>query len=75
MPGIPGAKQLYETFAVPTPGEPVSQAANLNPWTDAKVDTKNPKPGPLLIMDGEKDHTVHGPSRRRPTSARRATRA
>ena len=54
------AKQLYETFAVPTPGEPLFQAAaaNLNPWTDAKVDTKNPKRGPLLIMDGEKDHTV-----------------
>jgi hypothetical protein len=33
-------------------------AANLNPWTDAKVDTKNPKRGPLLIIDGEKDHTV-----------------
>ena len=33
-------------------------AANLNPWTDAKVDTKNPKRGPLLIMDDEKDHTV-----------------
>ena len=54
------AKQLYETFAVPTPGEPLFQAAaaNLNPWTEAKVDTKNPKRGPLLIMDGEKDHTV-----------------
>jgi non-heme chloroperoxidase len=54
------AKQLYETFAVPTSGEPLFQAAaaNLNPWTDAKVDTKNPKRGPLLIMDGEKDHTV-----------------
>jgi len=54
------AKQLYETFAVPTPGEPLFQAAsaNLNPWTEAKVDTKNPDRGPLLIMDGEKDHTV-----------------
>jgi pimeloyl-ACP methyl ester carboxylesterase len=54
------AKQLYETFAVPTPGEPLFQAAsaNLNPWTEAKVDTKNPERGPLLIMDGEKDHTV-----------------
>jgi pimeloyl-ACP methyl ester carboxylesterase len=54
------AKELYETFAVPTSGEPLFQAAaaNLNPWTEAKVDTKNPKRGPLLIMDGEKDHTV-----------------
>jgi non-heme chloroperoxidase len=32
--------------------------ANLNPWTQAKVDTKNPARGPLLIIDGEKDHTV-----------------
>ena len=33
-------------------------AANLNPWTDAKVDTGNPQRGPLLIISGEKDHTV-----------------
>ena len=54
------AKQLYDTFAVPAPGEPLFQAAaaNLNPWTEAKVDTKNPDRGPLLIMDGELDHTV-----------------
>jgi pimeloyl-ACP methyl ester carboxylesterase len=54
------AKQLYETFAVPTPGKPLFQAAsaNLNPWTEAKVDTKNPRRGPLLIIDGEKDNTV-----------------
>jgi non-heme chloroperoxidase len=32
--------------------------ANLNPATEAKVDTKNPERGPLLILDGEKDHTV-----------------
>ena len=32
--------------------------ANLNPWTEAKVNTKNPARGPLLIIDGEKDHTV-----------------
>jgi non-heme chloroperoxidase len=54
------AKELYETFAVPAAGVPLFQAAtaNLNPWTEAKVDTKNPERGPLLIMDGEKDHTV-----------------
>ncbi len=54
------AKELYETFAVPTPGEPIFQAAaaNLNPWTEARVDTMNPDRGPLLILDGEKDHTV-----------------
>jgi len=54
------AKELYETYAVPTSGEPLFQAAaaNLNPWTEAKVDTKNPDRGPLLIISGEKDHTV-----------------
>jgi non-heme chloroperoxidase len=54
------AKELYETFAVPAPGAPLFQAAtaNLNPWTEAKVDHKNPERGPLLIMSGEKDHTV-----------------
>jgi hypothetical protein len=25
---------------------------------EAKVNTKNPDRGPLLIIDGEKDHTV-----------------
>src|SRR6201999_3998899 len=54
------AKELYETFAVPAPGEPLFQAAtaNLNPWTEAKVDSENPERGPLLIVAGEKDHTV-----------------
>jgi non-heme chloroperoxidase len=54
------AEQLYETFAVPASGVPLFQAAtaNLNPWTEAKVDTKNPERGPLLIISGEKDHTV-----------------
>ena len=54
------AKELYETYAVPGSGKPVFQAAaaNLNPWSEAKVDTKNPERGPLLIISGEKDHTV-----------------
>jgi len=54
------AKQLYETYAVPASGRPIFQAAaaNLNPWTEAKVDTRNPDRGPLLIISGEKDHTV-----------------
>jgi non-heme chloroperoxidase len=54
------AKQLYESFAVPTSGEPIFQAAaaNLNPWTEAKVDSKNPGRGPMLIIAGGKDHTV-----------------
>ena len=54
------AKELYETFAVPAPGEPLFQAAaaNLNPWTEVKVNSKNPDRGPLLITSGEKDNVV-----------------
>ncbi len=54
------AKELYDTSAVPAPGKPLFQAAtaNLNPRTEAKVDTKNPDRGPLLIINGEKDHTI-----------------
>jgi pimeloyl-ACP methyl ester carboxylesterase len=54
------AHELYATFAVPGSGVTLFQAANanLNPWTEAKVDTKNPDRGALLIIDGEKDHTV-----------------
>jgi non-heme chloroperoxidase len=54
------AKELFTTFAVPGSGVPIFQAAtaNLNPWTEAKVDTKNAERGPLLIISGEKDHTV-----------------
>jgi non-heme chloroperoxidase len=54
------AKELFNTYAVPGSGVPLFQAAtaNLNPWTEAKVKTKNPDRGPLLIIDGDKDHTV-----------------
>jgi non-heme chloroperoxidase len=53
------AKQLFETFAVPA-------FANINPWTEAKVDNENPDRGPMLIISGEKDHTV-------PTAISKAT--
>jgi pimeloyl-ACP methyl ester carboxylesterase len=54
------AAELYATFAVPAAGAPLFQAAtaNLNPWTEAKVNSKNPDRGPLLIVSGEKDNTV-----------------
>jgi pimeloyl-ACP methyl ester carboxylesterase len=54
------AKQLYDTYHVAAPGVALMQMANanLNPFTEAKVDTKNPQRGPLLVIDGEKDHTV-----------------
>jgi pimeloyl-ACP methyl ester carboxylesterase len=54
------AKQLYETYHVAAPGVALMQMANanINPFTEAKADTRNPDRGPLLILDGEKDHTV-----------------
>jgi non-heme chloroperoxidase len=54
------ARRLYDRFCVPASGEPLFQAAaaNLNPWTEAKVDAKNPSRGPMLIIAGGKDHTV-----------------
>jgi non-heme chloroperoxidase len=54
------AQELYSAFAVPASGAPLFQAAtaNLNPWTEAKVDVENSERGPLLFISGEKDHTV-----------------
>jgi pimeloyl-ACP methyl ester carboxylesterase len=56
------AKELYETYAVPASGAPLFQVAteNVNPWTEVKVDTKNPDRGPLLLITGEKDNTAPG---------------
>jgi non-heme chloroperoxidase len=54
------AKELYDTFHVAGSGISLVQMgnANLNPWTEAKVNTTTPDRGPLLIIDGEKDRTV-----------------
>ena len=54
------ARRLYDTYHVAAPGVALMQMANanINPFTEAKVDPKNPDRGPLLIIDGEKDHTV-----------------
>src|SRR5439155_6220468 len=54
------ARELYETYHVAAPGVALMQMANanLNPWTEAKLDPANVDRGPLLIIDGEKDHTV-----------------
>jgi pimeloyl-ACP methyl ester carboxylesterase len=56
----PEARELYQTYAVPAAGAPLFQAAtaNLNPWTEVRVDTENPERGALLIIAGEKDNTV-----------------
>lgn len=54
------AKDLYDRLAVAGPGKVTFQAAmaNLNPWTEAKVDTMRSDRGPLLIVSGDQDHTV-----------------
>ncbi|GAA2594980.1 alpha/beta fold hydrolase [Winogradskya consettensis] len=53
------AQELYRTYAVPASGTPLFQAAaaNLNPWTEAKADYRNPGRGPLLIIEGLADNT------------------
>ena len=53
-------RALYEEFAVPGPGMPLFQAAaeNINPWTELQLDWRAPSRGPLLIMAGERDHTI-----------------
>jgi non-heme chloroperoxidase len=52
--------ELYENFHVAGSGTPLFQAAsaNLNPWTEAKVDTEHPERGPMLIIGSTLDHTV-----------------
>jgi non-heme chloroperoxidase len=54
------ARRLHEEYAVPGSGQPIFQAAaaNFNPWTEAKVDTATPDRGPMLIVSGDRDHTV-----------------
>ena len=54
------AKELYASYHVAAPGVALMQMANanINPRTEAKLDPANPDRGPLLIIDGEKDHTA-----------------
>src|SRR2546429_8103565 len=54
------AKDLYQKYHVPASGAPLFQAAtaNLNPWTEAKVDTENAAHGPLPVIDGDEANTV-----------------
>jgi non-heme chloroperoxidase len=54
------SEALYGAYQAPAPGRPIFQAAaaNLNPWTEARVDTDAAQRGPLLVMSGERDHTV-----------------
>lgn len=54
------ARMLYDNFAVAAPGRPIFQAAtaNFNPFSEVKVNTRNPARGPMLVVSGEKDNTV-----------------
>jgi non-heme chloroperoxidase len=54
------AKALYDEFHVAASGVPIFQAAvaNLNPFSETKVKYKAEDRGPILIISGEKDHTV-----------------
>ncbi|WP_432477141.1 alpha/beta hydrolase [Nocardioides sp. GXQ0305] len=54
------ARQLYDEFHVAASGVPIFQAAaaNLNPFSETKVRYKAADRGPILLISGEKDHTV-----------------
>lgn len=54
------ARSLYDEYHVAASGAPLFQAvtANINPWTEAQVDVKNPDRGPMLIAAGAADHTI-----------------
>jgi non-heme chloroperoxidase len=54
------AKELYLGYSVAGPGEPLFQAAsaNVNPWSEARVDTMNAERGPMLIVSADSDQTV-----------------
>jgi non-heme chloroperoxidase len=54
------SNELYERWAIPSPGKPLFEAAlaNFVPRSPAKVNTDNATRGPLLITAGGKDHTV-----------------
>jgi non-heme chloroperoxidase len=54
------AKELYLGYSVPGAGEPLFQAAsaNINPWSEATVDSTNPERGPMLVISADSDQTV-----------------
>jgi len=54
------AQELYRRFAVPACQTRLFGTAtkNLNPWSDAKVNWKNPGRGPLLLISGGEDDTI-----------------
>ena len=71
------AKALYEKYAVPGSGVPIfhAAAANLNPWTEVKVDTKNPSEDRSSSSRASSTTPSRRRSRTRRTSVRRRTPA
>ncbi|MEJ3405692.1 alpha/beta hydrolase [Rathayibacter sp. YIM 133350] len=54
------ARQLYDEYHVAASGRPIFQviAENINPFTELKAKTKSAERGPLLLIAGERDHTI-----------------
>ncbi len=52
--------ELFELWTIPSPGRPLFEAAfaNFSRHSAAAVNTANPNRGPLLMISGQKDHTV-----------------
>ena len=69
------ARRLYEAYPVPGSGIPLFQAAtaNINPFTEIKVDTKNPHRGPMCSLQARKTTSPRVPSPPPPTENRNAT--
>jgi len=54
------AREAFQLNAIPAPGRIVFQAglANFNPWAATKVDYRNDRRAPLLLIAGSEDHIV-----------------
>lgn len=54
------SRRLYDEYHVAASGVPIFQAAaaNLNPFSQTKVRYRAEDRGPILLISGEKDHTV-----------------
>jgi pimeloyl-ACP methyl ester carboxylesterase len=54
------SKPVYDRYAIPGPGRVLFQAAfaNVNPRAASRVDLHNDDRAPLLLVAGDKDHTV-----------------
>jgi pimeloyl-ACP methyl ester carboxylesterase len=54
------ARALYDAHHVAAPGRPLFQAAaaNLNPFSETRVDVLAATRGPMLVVSGERDNIV-----------------